>query len=199
MADLRNNEVAVNFEKNARTMGPSGRRKRSKDSAYLLVGGSSDIYDVTVNFEGKAGHWCEKEGGKYCFGNNGAGKNGKYGPPNQRDTRDPLQWCKHVKAALAATEQLAEAQEITAQAFGKTMPRKLEVVVHPPKPAFGAPAPATESPREVSLKRLLELEAEAKSLREAYIADDPTGLRAAIASLIETHGKEMVCREAKAS
>jgi hypothetical protein len=192
MADLRNNEVAVNYDKNESTMGPSGRRKRSSDSAYLLVGGSSDVYDVTINFVGSGGHWCAKEnGGPFCFGNNGKGKNGKYGPPNQRDTRDPLAWCKHVKAAMAASEQLAEAQEITAQAFGKAVPRTVKMVVKPAKPAFEAPV----TPRETSIKRLLEIEGRAKSLRERFIREDPTGLRASIASLIETHGEEAVRRE----
>ena len=73
MADLRNNETAVS-EKNDSRMGPSGKKARERASLYMLVGGSSDIYDVTVNFDGKNGHWCQKESGARCHGNgNGKG------------------------------------------------------------------------------------------------------------------------------
>jgi hypothetical protein len=92
MADLRDREVAVS-EKNDSRMGPSGRRARSASSFYLEVGGSSDTYNVTVNFDSKNGHWCETLAGARCHGN-GNGKGQKYGPPQQRDKRDPQQWCK---------------------------------------------------------------------------------------------------------
>ena len=87
MADLRDREVAVS-DKNDTRMGPSGRRARSADSFYLLVGGSRDTYNVTVNFESKNGHWCETLAGKRCHGN-GNGKGQKYGPPQGRDKRLP--------------------------------------------------------------------------------------------------------------
>ncbi len=117
MADLRDREVAVSDKNDSRT-GPSGKKARSSESFYLLVGGSRDVYDVTVNFDSKNGHWCQTIAGSRCNGN-GNGKGQKYGPPQSRDKRNPVEWCKHVQAALADTEALAEAQERTAKAFGK--------------------------------------------------------------------------------
>jgi hypothetical protein len=133
-------------------MGPSGRRARSADSFYLEVGGSRDTYNVTVNFDSKNGHWCETVGGKRCHGN-GNGKGQKYGPPQSRDKRNPVEWCKHVQAALADTEALAEAQDRTAKAFGRvadSFKPKPE-----PKPEPVAPT-VTASARE----RLAAIEAE---------------------------------------
>jgi hypothetical protein len=134
-------------------MGPSGRKKRSEDSLYLLVGGSRDVYDVTVNFETKNGHWCQTVAGSRCHGN-GNGKGQKYGPPQSRDKHNPIEWCKHVQAALAATEALAEASDRTAKAFG----RKAERIAATPKPApVAKPAPTvTASARD----RLAAIEAE---------------------------------------
>jgi hypothetical protein len=117
MADLRDREVAVS-EKNDSRFGPSGTKARLATSFYLLVGGSSEAYDVTLNFESANGHWCQKESGPRCHGN-GNGKSRTYGKPSERDKHNPTHWCKHVSAAMAATEQLAEAQERTAKAFGQ--------------------------------------------------------------------------------
>lgn len=148
MADLRDREVAVS-DKNDSRQGPSGRRVRSADSFYLEVGGSRDSYNVTVNFESKNGHWCEKFDGSRCHGN-GNGKGQRYGPPQSRDKRDPDQWCKHVKAALADTEKLAEAQDRTARAFGA----KAEPVA--PKAVEAKPAAVVVGAKV----RLAEIEAE---------------------------------------
>jgi hypothetical protein len=139
-------------------MGPSGRKKRSEDSLYLLVGGSSCAYDVTVNFETANGHWCQKETGERCHGN-GNGKARTYGIPSARDKHNPIHWCKHVQAALAATEALAEASDRTAKAFG----RKAERIAATPKPApVAKPAPTvTASARD----RLAAIEAEAAAIR----------------------------------
>lgn len=184
MADLRNGETMVG-PKNDSAMGPSGTRKRSRSSLYMLVGGSSDTYDVTVNFETKNGHWCQKESGERCHGN-GNGKGQKYGPPQTRDKHDPQQWCKHVQAALADVEGLAEAEERTARAFGER-PAKAEPKAEP-KPAKGSAA-----------DRLAELEAEKAELLKAIEAEEQTGkLRAAVKALIEEHGAEAV-RKAVAS
>ena len=158
MADLRDREVAVS-EKNDDRMGPSGRRARSAQSFYLLVGGSRDVYDVTVNFDSKNGHWCQTVAGARCHGN-GNGKGQKYGPPQQRDKRDANQWCKHVQAALADSEALAEAMDRTAKAFGQAA----KPVAKPePKPvAKPEPTPTvTANARE----RLAAIEAEAAAIR----------------------------------
>ena len=185
MADLRDREVAVS-DKNDSTFGPSGKRKRSEDSLFLLVGGSKDVYDVTVNFETKNGHWCQTLEGNRCHGN-GNGKGQKYGPPQGRDKHDPNQWCKHVKAALAATECLSEASDRTAVAFGHK-PGKItvEVIAKPAVPAFEAPATDARA-------RLAALEAEQNKLREE-IANEEKGnaLREAVAALIAEHGKAAV-------
>jgi hypothetical protein len=158
----------------------------------MLVGGSSDVYDVTVNFESKNGHWCQKESGARCHGN-GNGKGQKYGPPQGRDKHDPQQWCKHVKAALADVEGLAEAEERTAIAFGEA-PRKSEptpepvvtVTVKPPVPAFGG---------ESAADRLRKLEVEAEALREQVRAEEGEELREAVSDMIGRFGFERV-REA---
>ena len=180
MADLRDREVAVS-DKNDTRMGPSGRRARSADSFYLEVGGSRDTYNVTVNFESKNGHWCETLDGKRCHGN-GNGKGQKYGPPQGRDKRNPVEWCKHVSAALADTEALAEAQERTAIAFGKA-PRKAE-----------ASAPVVEAPADTgAADRLTALNAEREALLAEIAAEEQIAeLRTAIAALIEKHGAEAV-------
>ena len=171
MADLRDREVAVS-EKNDSRMGPSGRRARSRDSFYLMVGGSRDTYNVTINFESKNGHWCETLDGRRCHGN-GNGKGQKYGPPQTRDKRDPQQWCKHVAAALADTEKLAEAQERTARAFGEG--RKPEPTPEPVKAA-----PVVSEARS----RLAALEAE----RAALLAE----LDGKVAALVAEYGADAV-------
>lgn len=181
MADLRDREVAVSDKNDAR-MGPSGRRARSADSFYLEVGGSRDSYNVTVNFESKNGHWCEKFDGARCHGN-GNGKGQKYGPPQTRDKRDPQQWCKHVQAALADTEALAEAQERTARAFG----RKAEPVA--PKPVAAKVAPVVADAKV----RLAELEAEAAKLRTSVEVGDK------VAALVSEYGREAVAEAIKAA
>jgi hypothetical protein len=187
MADLRDRETMVG-PKNDSKMGPSGTRARSRDSLYMLVGGSSDVYDVTVNFETKNGHWCQTEAGKRCHGN-GNGKGQKYGPPQQRDKHNPIEWCKHVQAALADVEGLAEAAERTAIAFGGA-PRKVEptpepvtVTVKPPVPAFGG---------ESAADRLSKLEGEAETLREQIRAEEGAELRESLSALMGKFGIERV-------
>ncbi len=181
MADLRDREVAVS-DKNDSRQGPSGRRVRSADSFYLEVGGSRDSYNVTVNFEAKNGHWCEKFDGARCHGN-GNGKGQKYGPPQTRDKRDPLAWCKHVQAALADTQALAEAQDRTARAFGA----KAEPVA--PKPVAAKVAPVVVDAKA----RLAELEAEANKLRAAVEIGDK------VAALVAEYGREAVAEAIKAA
>jgi hypothetical protein len=187
MADLRNNETMVG-PKNDSRMGPSGKKARLRTSLYMLVGGSSDVYDVTVNFESTNGHWCQKESGARCHGN-GNGKGQKYGPPQGRDKHDPQQWCKHVKAAMADVEGLAEAEERTAIAFGEA-PRTATVTIKPAVPAFEEKAePVKSDARE----RLAAIEAEAAKLRESIASDEKAGkLRKSVAALIAEHGAEAV-------
>ena len=194
MADLRDREVAVS-EKNDSRMGPSGRRARSADSFYLEVGGSRDTYNVTVNFDSKNGHWCETLAGKRCHGN-GNGKGQKYGAPQGRDKRDPQQWCKHVQAALADTEALAEAQERTARAFGAVAVRKVREVEAPAP----APAPAkVVAPAVAAVDRLAALEVEAEALRAKIRADKSGELRAAVHALVEEYGLTEVIDAARAA
>jgi hypothetical protein len=152
----------------------------------LEVGGSSDTYNVTVNFDSKNGHWCEKESGARCHGN-GNGKGRRYGPPQSRDKRNPEEWCKHVQAALADTEALAEAQDRTAKAFGRvadSFKPKPE-----PKPAPVAPKadPIVANARE----RLAAIEAEAAAIR----AD----VGGKVAALVAEFGVEAVQAAIKAA
>lgn len=178
MADLRDLETMVG-PKNDSAMGPSGKKARERTSLYMLVGGSSDVYDVTVNFETANGHWCQKESGARCHGN-GNGKGQKYGPAQQRDKHDPQQWCKHVQAALADVEGLAKAAERTAIAFGET-PRKVEAKPEPVT-VQAKPEPVKA---ESAADRLRKLEAEAESLREQVRAEEGAELREAVSDLIE--------------
>ena len=183
MADLSNGETMVG-PKNDSKMGPSGKKARLRTSLYMLVGGSSDVYDVTVNFESTNGHWCQKESGARCHGN-GNGKGQKFGPPSGRDKHDPNHWCKHVKAAMADVEGLAEAEERTAVAFGERA-RTATVTVKPAVPAF-------EAPQDDARARLAALEAEKATLLASIEAEEQTGkLRKAVASLIAEHGAEAV-------
>ena len=176
MADLRDREVAVS-EKNDSRMGPSGRRARSADSFYLLVGGSRDTYNVTVNFDSKNGHWCETVGGKRCHGN-GNGKGQKYGPPQSRDKRNPVEWCKHVQAALADTEALGEAQDRTAKAFGRVADSFKPTPTPTPEPV--AVPTVTANARE----RLAAIEAE----KAAIVAE----VGGKVAALVSEYGAEAV-------
>jgi hypothetical protein len=178
MADLRDRETMVG-PKNDSKMGPSGTRKRARTSLYMLVGGSKDVYDVTVNFETKNGHWCQTEAGARCHGN-GNGKGQKFGPPQQRDKRDPQQWCKHVQAALADVEGLAEAEERTAIAFGERE-RTATVTVKPAVPAFDKPEPVKA---ESAADRLRKVEAEAEALREQIRAEESAEVREAVSALV---------------
>jgi hypothetical protein len=189
MADLRNNETMVG-PKNDSKFGPSGKKARMRTSLYMLVGGSSDVYDVTVNFESANGHWCQKESGARCHGN-GNGKGQKFGPPQGRDKHDPNQWCKHVKAALADVEGLAEAEERTAAAFGE---RTVTVKVKPAVPAFETPEPVKAAPVKGDPRtRLAELEAEKAAIVKAIEAEEKTdALRGAVAELVKAHGWETV-------
>ena len=195
MADLRDREVAVS-DKNDDRMGPSGRRARSKDSLYLEVGGSKDVYNVTINFDSTQGHWCEKFSGDRCHGN-GNGKSRTYGKPSERNKRNPQHWCKHVQAAMSATDMLAEAQERTAIAFGAPRTARLveapravvaPVVVEAPR-AVVAPV-VVEAPHASARERLAALDAERERLVAEVAADEKAAeLRTAIAELINVHGK----------
>jgi hypothetical protein len=168
MAGLRDGETMVS-DKNDTRMGPSGKKARNKHSAYLVVGGSSCDYDVTVNFETKNGHWCQKVTGERCHGN-GNGKARTYGQPQARDKRNPIEWCKHVQAALAS-ENLQEAMDRTAAAFGEGQPvKKAEPTPEPVTPT-PTPEPIIASARE----RLAAIEAE-----KAAIVAEINGKLAAI-------------------
>jgi hypothetical protein len=147
----------------------------------LEVGGSRDTYNVTVNFDSKNGHWCETVSGSRCHGN-GNGKGQKYGPPQQRDKRDPQQWCKHVQAALADTEALAEAQDRTAKAFG----RVADSYKPKPEPKQVAPVAITQTVSSAR-DRLAAIEVEAAAIRA-----DVAGR---VAALVAEFGAEAV-REA---
>jgi hypothetical protein len=200
MASLRDREVAVS-DKNDKVMGPSGRKKRSADSFYLEVGGSSDSYNVTINFKSPQGHWCEKFSGARCHGN-GNGKSRTYGKPPARDKYDPKQWCKHVQAALADVEKLAEAQERTAVAFGhKAAEEEAELHREIPadfsEPVKAEPIRATDEAeelssfpedRKVAAERLEELRAELAEKdaeREALAATIAEGREATLAAEIK--------------
>ena len=180
MAHLRSGEVAVDRDSNLSTTGPSGTRKRKATSCYLLVGGSSNTYKVTISTEGA--HFCVDYAGSPCKGNT-HGKARKYGPVNVRNTQNPAEWCKHVAGAMASPEMIAEAQDITASAFGATPARKPE-----PKPERIVRVTVTGDAR----KRLAELEAEAEALRSTVV-------REAVAALISEHGREAVAEAIKAA
>lgn len=182
MADLRNGETSVDVTRNESVNGDSGRRKRSASSAYLLAGGSSDTYSVTVNFD--SGHFCKVDGGEACKGNL-FGKKGKYGAINVRNTNDPAAWCKHVKAVLANVEQITEAQEITAVAFGGK--KTATVTVKAPVKAF---EPKVEV--ESAADRLRVLEAEKAALVAEIEGEKSLELRDAIHDLIRDHGQDAV-------
>ncbi len=177
MADLSNGETMVDVTRNESRNGDSGRRKRSENSAYLLAGGSRDTYSVTVNFE--TGHFCKVDGGANCKGNM-HGKGQKFGPINARDTRNSGAWCKHVQAVLANVEAVAEAQEITAQAFGK-VPATVTATVKPPVAAF----PETVKDEPTARERLATLEAEAAALRDSLKADELSELRTVVKGLLD--------------
>ena len=192
MASLRNGDTSVDVTRNESRNGDSGRRKRSENSCYLLAGGTSDIYSVTVNHD--TGHFCKVDGGEVCKGNL-FGKKGKYGAINVRDTGNPQAWCKHVQAVLANAEQIAEAQEITAVAFGKGSRRTVEtgstatVTVKPAVPAFDEPSVPERVVAEVDAtdarERLASLEAEAATLRESLKAEELSGLREVVKGLLD--------------
>lgn len=182
MAHLRSGEVAVDRDANLSTTGPSGTRKRKATSCYLLVGGSSNTYKVTISTEGA--HFCVDHAGSPCKGNT-YGKARKYGPVNVRDTQNPAEWCKHVASAMASPEMIAEAQEITASAFGTSPARK-------PEPTPEPITPKTLTVTGDARKRLAELEAEAEALRATVV-------REAVAALISEHGREAVAEAIKAA
>ena len=181
--DLKDRQVAVS-DKNDSRMGPSGRRARSASSFYLLVGGSKDIYDVTVNFTTAQGHWCQKITGERCHGN-GNGKSRTYGKPSERNKENPQHWCKHVQAALADTEALAEAQERTAVAFGK-------------KPATVKAEPVAPVSDDKA-DRLRALDAQREALLAEIAAEEQAEVRQAVAALIEKHGSKAVNAALKAA
>ena len=174
MADLQNLEVMVDVDRNSSRFGDGGG-KRMASTAFLLVGGTSQTYTVSMNFESGNAHWCKTESGARCQGN-GNGKSRTYGKPPERDKHNPQHWCKHVKAALAATEKLAEAQEITARAFGKGS-RVIPITVKAPVPAFGRTQTASE--------RLAALEAEALEIRAEIAAAENAEIREALTALVE--------------
>ena len=120
------------------------------------------------------------------------GKGQKFGPINRRDTRNSEAWCKHVQAALANTEALAEAQEITARTFGKA-PR----VEPTPEPApVAEPVTVKAEPvSETAADRLRKLEAEAEALREEIRAEESAELRESVKALVDRFDYDRV-REA---
>lgn len=187
MAHLRNGEVAVDRDANLSIYGPSGTRKRKASSAYLLVGGSSNTYKVTVSTEGA--HFCVDHAGEPCKGNT-YGKARKYGSVHRRDRNDPAQWCKHVAAALREPEKVAEAQDLTAQAFGQAPARKAPVKAEPKAEAPKAEPKA--APVSDARKRLAEIEAEAARLKASLVGE-------AVAALIAEHGREAVEAAIKAA
>ncbi|KKN32087.1 hypothetical protein LCGC14_0817420 [marine sediment metagenome] len=185
MASLKNGETSVDVTRNENRMGDSGRRKRQEDSCYLLAGGSRDIYSVTINFY--SGHFCKVDGGANCKGNM-HGKGQKFGPINARDTHKAQEWCKHVQAVLANVEQIAEAQEISAQAFGKKAQ-----AVECPAPSDIESAPETVAESADPRNRLAKLEAERAELLTRSAADDKAGeLRDTVAELVKAHGWDSV-------
>lgn len=160
MADLRNGEVAVDVESNQNVFGPAGTRKRKATSCYLLVGGSANTYKVTISTVGAL--FCVDHAGKPCKGNTW-GKAKRYGDVHSRDRNNPIEWCKHVQAAMADTEAIAEAQDLTAAAFGGStveavpVPRKAKVKTNPNDVTLALPTvTVTASARE----RLAAIEAE---------------------------------------
>ncbi len=174
MAHLRSGEVAVDRDANLSTTGPSGTRKRKATSCYLLVGGSSNTYKVTISTEGA--HFCVDHAGSPCKGNT-FGKARKYGPVNVRNTQNPAEWCKHVAKAMASPEMIAEAQEITASAFGATPARK-------PEPKLERIVRKT-TPTGDARKRLAEVEAEREALTALVVTD-------AVRTLVDEHGADAV-------
>lgn len=181
MAHLRNGEVEVDRASNESKLGPSGTRKRAATSCYLLVGGSSNTYKVTISTAG--GHFCVDHAGAPCKGNL-HGKGQKYGSVHNRDRNDARQWCKHVAAALADGEKIAEAQEITAAAFGAP---KVKPVA--PKAVEAKPAPVVADAKV----RLAELEVEAAKLRASVEIGDK------VAALVAEYGREAVAEAIKAA
>lgn len=177
MAHLRDGEVEVDRDSNLSVKGPSGTRKRAATSCYLLVGGSSNTYKVTISTAGA--HFCVDHAGKPCKGNT-FGKAQTYGSVHGRNREDARQWCKHVGAALASPELIAEAQDITAGAFG--LKPKSE-----PEPA--PVTPPTLTPTGDARKRLAELDAERAALAASIAVE--SGVRA----LVDEHGGDAV-REA---
>lgn len=196
MASLFDGEVAVNEAANQSIYGPSGRRKRSECSAFLSVGGSSCEYDVTINFN--SGHACidprkvaKGARDKRCFGN-ANGKGQKYGAENQRDTRNPIEWCKHVIAAMADVEKLTEAQELSVLAFNPA-PRVVEAKVRVLAPVVAFPEVPNQHPALKSDAELLaDSEAETERLREKIGAAKTEELRTALATLVKEHGHMQV-------
>jgi hypothetical protein len=176
MADLRNGEVAVDIESNSTKFGPSGTKARKSTSCYLLVGGSANTYKVTISTAGA--HFCVDHAGNPCKGNT-FGKAKKYGSVHARDRSNPVEWCKHVSAAMGDTEAIAEAQDLTAIAFGQA-----EAVKATPKPApVAKPAPTvTANARE----RLAAIEAEAATLRSKVEVTDK------VVALVDEYGFEAV-------
>ncbi len=191
MADLRNEETMVS-EKNDNRKGPAGTRDRERASMFFLVGGSSDIYDVTLNFENNKGHWCQKESGVRCNGN-GNGKSRTYGKPPERDRRDPQHWCKHVKAAMADVQGQAEAAERSEIAFGAPRPvaDTTPLVAEPVKVA-GFLAPSDTVTPLSAAERLAALDAERDSILETLAAEKAVELRTAVAKLLESFDYEEI-------
>lgn len=173
MAHLRSGEVAVDRDANLSIYGPSGTRKRKATSCYLLVGGSSNTYKVTISTEGA--HFCVDHAGSPCKGNT-FGKARKYGPVNVRNTQNPAEWCKHVASAMASPEMIAEAQEITASAFGTRKPEPT------PEPI----EPKTLTPSGEARKRLAELDAERDALAAEVAVQD------AVRAIVDEHGADAV-------
>lgn len=198
MAHLANLEVQVPRAKNS--VAGIGRKKTSPHSCYLRVGGSSSVYVVTLNWnldptKGK-GHYCATEhDAKPCPGNTFSMKR-TWGAIIDRDRNDPRQYCKHVKAALADTEAIAEAQEIRAQAFGTPEPAPVVVVPEPePEPVIVAEV----SEIETAKLRLAEIEAEGARVRDEIAAAERAECFAAVAALEKRFGYSLMREALKAA
>ena len=172
MAHLENGQVEVDRDSNLSIYGPSGTRKRKATSSYLLVGGSSNTYKVTISTAGA--HFCNDHAGEPCKGNT-FGKARKYGSVHKRDRNDAQQWCKHVSAALASPELIAEAQDLTASAFGAPIVKAIEKIVETAKELH----PKTE-PTADARDRLAELDAERDALAAKIASEKVAALIAEV-------------------
>lgn len=191
MAQLNDREVQVDVDRNSSPKG-NGGKVRSAESCYLLVGGSTSDYSVTINYS--TGHFCTANHNPtdVCKGNTYSMAK-KFGSIGERNTQDPNQWCKHIKAALDETEMIAEAQDITARTFAGGAPsRKLAVTATRGRakssvPVAAAPAPVKAAPQQtISLANLALIADNAQKrvlAAQACLADAQEASQAARAAL----------------